>query len=65
MDYKLEVLTLMRLLEQEVGTRQMIKILRMMSEDSLSADFMGMEKREVGGNRPNLAGERTIKVCAL
>ena len=54
----------MEKLKTETGTEKMIQIMREFKERP-EADFVDVEEADFWEFRPNLAGERTIKVCAL
>ena len=64
MDYETEAKRLMQLLQNRVGLERAIAIMRKQKGGS-KEHFVEVEEAGKGEFRPNLTGERTIKVCAL
>jgi len=64
MDYETEAKRLMKLLQNRIGLERAIAIMRAQKGGS-KEHFVEVEEAGKGEFRPNLTGERTIKVCAL
>lgn len=62
MDLTKKIMEKLNELAQELGTEETKKMIR--EAAARGAVFVTTEAAEFSENRPNLAGERTIKVCA-
>jgi len=62
MDLNNKILEKLKELADQVGTEETRKMIRELAAEGRI--FVATEVADFSGNRPNLAGERTIKVCA-